>query len=78
MGWEIMNGAPYSPLVVSNDFLLFWPMKVHRSGQEMQTDDKLKRGVLDWQCSQDKVYKGRISWKAVSESLAIVTCIFFL
>jgi hypothetical protein len=42
-------------------------MKVHRAGQKIQTDDDLTRGVVDWQCSQDKTfYSAGISIKGES------------
>jgi hypothetical protein len=42
--------------LASSDFHLFGPLKVHLGEQKFQTDDKLKCGVLNRLCSQDKTF----------------------
>jgi hypothetical protein len=55
IGWEVMNHSPYSPDLAPGDFHFFGPMKDHL-GQKFQTEDELRRGVLNWLCSQDKTF----------------------
>jgi histone-lysine N-methyltransferase SETMAR len=52
LGWEILNHPPYSLDLTRSDYHLFGPMKDHLGGQKFKTDNKLKRGVLNWLCSQ--------------------------
>jgi hypothetical protein len=39
IGKEIMSNSSYNPVLGSNDFLLFGPMKVHVRGQIFETED---------------------------------------
>jgi hypothetical protein len=55
IGWEIMNHPPYSPDIAPSYFHLFGPMKVN-VGQKFQTDDEVKRDILNWLRCQDKTF----------------------
>jgi hypothetical protein len=44
---------PYSPDLAPSDFHLLGAMKGHL-GQKFITDNKVRHGVLNWLCSQDK------------------------
>jgi hypothetical protein len=49
-----MNHPPYSPDLAPSDFQFFGPMKVHPGEQKFQTDNELKRDVLNWPWSPDE------------------------
>jgi hypothetical protein len=56
MGSEIMNHTTYSPDLAFTDFRVFGLTKLHLGGQKFQTDDELKRGVLNLLRGQDETF----------------------
>jgi len=46
--WDILDHPPYSPDLVSSDFLLFLHQMKHLAGKKFDDDDEVQEEVMTW------------------------------